>query len=297
MKSWKIIAEDIITDNIYYASRVSSDGCDGRIDVVANGETRSVSGVGVLASEARAFLNETLVFEAFQYNILEQPNGIWAETVEEKDVISMLNSRHGLLLPMPTKYISTKYTSVDLDLISLSFKESVALATFLRNKGLLSNLVASSEDLWRNPKKIGCVSEWNDILRSISEYSTVNGNCSGLGATLHCRACDGDTLRMFLQFFILQLGFYSKFGTNGDYRNYLVSLSMFTYRRDLYYATMSLFYVTSSYVHLFNNAFYPEVEAKAREEAVRNIICALRGFKSSTPAWFQILNLSTKEGL
>lgn len=295
MKSWKIIAEDIITDNIYYASRVSSDGCDGRIDVVVNGETRSVSGVGVLASEARAFLNETLVFEAFQRNILEEQNGIWAETAEEKDVISMLNSRHGLLLPLPTKYISSKYTWVDLDLISLSFKESVTLATYLRDKGLLNKLVACNEDLWRNPRKIGCVDEWNAILRSVSEYSTVYGNCSGLGATLQCRACDGDTLRMFLQFFILQLGFYCKFGINGDYQNYRISLSVFTYRRDLYYATMSLFYVTSAYVHLFNNAFYSDVEAKAREETVRNAICALRGFKSSTPAWFQILNLSKEE--
>lgn len=297
MKSWKIIAEDIITENIYNASRVSSDGCDGRIDVVANGETKSVSGVGVLASETRNFMDETLVFEAFQSNVLEELNGIWAEEREEKDVISMLKSRHGLLLPVPTKYISTKYTSVDLDLISLSFKDSVTLALYLRDKGLLGKLVEYNEDLWRNPKKVGCVDEWNAIRRAIIEYSTVYGNCSGLGATLQVRYCDGDTLRMFLQFFVLQLGFYCKFAPNGDYQNYRVSLSMFTYRRDLYYATMSLFYVTSSYVHLYNNAFYSDVEAKTRNNAIRNTICALRGLKSSSPAWFQILDLSRKEGL
>lgn len=240
-------------------------------------------------------MNETLVFESYQPDMLYGKSSIWAEDWEEEAAIAKLNSCHGLLLPVPTKYISSKYKTVDLQLVSLNFMKSVSLAKYLQGKGLLSKLVDCHEDYWRNPKKIGCVDEWNAIKRALEEYSTVNGDCSGLSEPLYVRYCDGDTLSLFLQFFVLQLGFYSKFEPGCCYADLLTCLSTITYRREIYYATMSLFYVTSSYVWLFDNGYKAEDDASARFNTVRNVLTALTGFKSLSPTWIDILKLSKQE--
>lgn len=273
-KSWKIIAEDMITENIYSISRVSHRGCSGSTLHVADDEGALVHAVSILAQEVSSFVNETLVTSDFR-SLAETPNGIgWSVTDELRALCHQLNSHHGLIIPKPTKYLSSKYSLVDLDLISLPFANSQAFSMLARKKGLISALVDRSRDMWRTGPVVEDWDVWN-ILIDVIKCATDMGICSGLGTPVHVYMCNGEDMYMFKQFLALQLGYYSQIYMRGDCVNDKASQAhIASLTNDIYFAAVSLKYLVDSYARVAESLVSTSNDelARIRQYGVRNVV-------------------------